>query len=1383
VGVEFLQFKMSTSTAMPPKAIANNLGIGTRQTGAGDDEFKVDSSGWQAPPPGEWTIVSPKKRERASTPPPPTQRTQTTRWKPRPMQGPSLPTSAERKVLALEQREAKRVAAFRSSVAHIATAPEFEKPTYFNSRQVREITPITPISAPAPSKSRTAHAIKRIKDKRRASPKRSPLIQATNAASNFIRAVTKEEAAAPVSPSPASIEISNPFAPLDEPRRGTGAVIVLKKPGSTHLDNHSGRVMTVRTKGYEVISANFCGFFKKTLGSSFTPSSIGFHVSGDALMVHLPEGLVETLGAYLVGKPPSMETYLACQALCRNLCRPIDFETPKLMEDAAIYAPYLAMTMRSHEREMVIRKLQGSVYTRTALKCLKLGALGGLVLAMPVATAATAAGAPVLAAGGLAFGAATVATVSVALAVRSALSWFQTDERVKVQHAPLASVNSTAKSPAQHPDAIVRRLQLDNKCPDATRPDAARVTGIAVAGQAPTVFAKNQDNTVAALQKRSAVLPAPFHPADREEFTVWALKHWPTIVGQWVRLVVPSDPDEWLDYVLAWIRDSNSSLSAKATYERVARELHALGITAHTQLTPNQVYEWTKREASVKLETVLKNADKSPRQILAATPQFVVLTAPFIKQLTGLVRRSWRPSKKQVYAPGVGSKRLADSMTESDWDNMANLDFDGYDSSQGEQIAEMEITICKRHGAPRAHLQLMRGNLETHGVSREGVKFTTPYVRNSGDPWTTLFNTTLNAFLMSYVYCRLHECDPRDMQARFFAGGDDGALFYNGPRIGFTTELARLGLPATVKHVSHLHEIEFLSCRLTHTSTGWNFVPMVGKTIAKLGYSVRAATEHKAKQIARGAAQSMYAASSACPPLRAYLDAVLRVTEGARAIAPNDEPWKMTAQHTGDATDETWAHLWQVYGWDQSLQDTLVARLATIKEAGSIIESPALEVLIDRDTGRADFLFPRLPESDMEEGWVRDLTADGVEPNPGPGRRGPVVVAVRRRQPRRRRVQGAALIVRQAARSRRVGVSRRRNGVVGGRNLTQGSDLRKYMCTLNDPFNCPPVRLGAGCMVPTGVATLFTSINLTVGTGASFVIYPRPWNPILASATATGTTYTYTAGNVFPQLASLQSLANAARVISCGLKVTSTSNATNDSGMLTAGLMPRDNFSPFSLTGTPTVVANANTENGLPFTSTTSATQGAQQFLNYEQTESFAFRKGITVFYKPQDPTDFQFRNFGFMADFNPGSVRSEDMQMSEPFFVVGAVGTASGSTMLVELVLHVEYTTGPFVNSIVNTGQGTLTPSSLTAAARAVFGAVTNVAKEGISAGFNAAVTAYAGPVAGSIAGTITGAAGNIANRIGNYFASTDISANTALVPTGRRGGNFNVASLMEVD
>jgi hypothetical protein len=929
----------------------------------------------------------------------------------------------------------------------------------------------------------------------------------------------------------------------------------------------------------------------------------------------------------------------------------------------------------------------------------------------------------------------------------------------------------------------VRRLQLEKKAPDAVRPDGARVTGIAVAGHEPVVFAKNQDNTVAALQKRSAVKPAPFHPADREEFCTWFLKHWPGLVAQWMKLHVPSDPDEWLEHVLAWIAECGSDKHVKERYETTARALHAQGITSWTTLTPTQVYEWTKREASVKLETVLKRADKSPRQILAATSEFVVMTAPFVKMLTGLVRRKWKPNCKLVYAPGVGSKRLADAMTEDHWDNMANVDFDGYDSSQGIQIGQMEREICKRHGAPVAMLQLMEGNFETHGASREGVKFNTPYVRNSGDPWTTLFNTTLNAGLMMFVYCRLHECDPRDARVRFFAGGDDGALFYNGPRINFTHELARLGLPATVCHVDQLHHVEFLSCRLTHTTTGWNFIPMVGKVIAKLGYSVRATTPHKAKQIARGAAMSMYSCSSGCPPLRAYLDAVLRVTEGAAPATPRDEPWKMNHQHTGEATATTWAHLYDIYGWSTSLQDTLVARLATVKEAGTVIDSPALDVLCDRDTARGDFLFGRLPDHDLDGGWVKDLTTEGVEPNPGPtiivDRSGVARPARRARQVRnRRRRRNATAVVVRRPRSQRgavvvAGPVRRRNrvrGGIGGRmGLPMAGDARAYACCLNDPFNCPPVRLGAGCKIPTGLATLFTTFNYTTTVAnTSFQIWPRPFDPILVSTTQTpGGPYVYTLGPTFPQQAQLATIANGVRVVAAGLKITSTASAANDNGLVVSGLLPRDNFSPNALNPSgPSITQNTTTENGLAMFPTSTALLGFNEFLNLDQTESFAARKGATIWYRPEDPLDFTFKSLGFLKAI---SIQDEDIQIATPSFAVGLVGAAVGSTFLFELVLHVEYTTGPFVPSIMNAGMGNLTADGLQSIASAIFKTATNTAREGINAAFQGGMQ--------NVAGTAARAAGNIINRVANYYSSTDNAG--AMVPyAGGRAYN-----MMEVD
>jgi hypothetical protein len=378
---------------------------------------------------------------------------------------------------------------------------------------------------------------------------------------------------------------------------------------------------------------------------------------------------------------------------------------------------------------------------------------------------------------------------------------------------------------------------------------------------------------------------------------------------------------------------------------------------------------------------------------LAAPPEFVVLTAPFIKELTGLVKKAWNLHSKIVYAPGRSSRELAECIEARNSINHANEDFVGYDSSQDSSFANGEVSICKQYGAPCATIQLMGKNGKfTHGVSREGIKFQCDYIRNSGDPWTTLFNTIWNGALNAYAFCMDRGCDPKQMDALICVGGDDSSTHYDGEPIDFNHYMSALGMPVEVKHVQSC-DIEFLSCRLVHTSTGPNFVPKVGQTIAKLGYSVRANPKN-ALSIARGAAMSMQFAASGCPPLNSYIQTILRLTEEVKEERPRDEPWKMSAGHTGYATPETWAELWEVYAWSIELQEQLDAQLDSLTELGLIIESPALQMLIDIDYGRIspEFCRPKVA-SDPTCVWVvsddqiPDAPLVGIEPNPGPGRR------------------------------------------------------------------------------------------------------------------------------------------------------------------------------------------------------------------------------------------------------------------------------------------------------------------------------------------------------------------------------------------------------------
>jgi hypothetical protein len=992
---------------------------------------------------------------------------------------------------------------------------------------------------------------------------------------------------------------------------------------------------------------------------------------------------------------------------------------------------------------------------------------------MPIAAAATSLGAsaPPSVAAGLAVG--TFATLAIATAVKWALPWFAHDMATVTASKSLPSTNPSVVPGPPKPGSTLATLE-PRRSHDHVKPVAAVPTGIALAGYEPTVLSTNQDAVRLALAVRSIAVPAP---GNRVDFIKWSDKYWETLIAKVFDLHIPEDVSAQDALVADWIRESGSSPAVKARVATAWGSFRADGYHMHTPLPHSLAWEFSKRDASVKNETILKDASAKPRQILACRPEYVAILAPFIKQLTGVVRRRL-VGPPLVYAPGMSEEELSRLVSARNWDNRANGDFDSYDSNQGPDMGASEIKKMSRYGLTVAGRQLVRASLEAHGSSREGVKYSADYCRESGDPRTTLMNTIWNLLAMSYVFCRARDVHPRDMDVLFLAGGDDSQLNYNGPRIDFETALAALGLPATVRHVEHLNQVEFLSCRLTRTSRGWRFIPMVGKMAAKLAFSVHATVDNAAA-VLRGAALSIQAAFASSPPGRALVDTYLRVTSGSGVVEPRPEHWKMVRSHTGDTTPETWDDLFAQYGWTPELQEALERDLACVRTHAVTIHSSALQVLVDTDSSRKDCLYPKPIDSDRLESAIApscpiDLTTQGIEPNPGPTR----VILANSARPRRRRRQGVTIVQQQRARrtvvvqGRRRGNRRARSRLIMARQmggLAMGGDEKAYMCCLNDPFNCPPVRLGAGCSQPTGLATLYTSGVIVTTSASSIVVWPRVFDTVLVSSTS-GPPYTYTvAGVVFQQTADLQARANGARVVAMGVRLTSIASATNDAGLVVAGLLPRDDIVPGSST-------TDNTVNGLPIDATTTATQGVTTFLNFEQTESFALRKGVSVFWRPLDPVDFTFRNWGTIDTLGTG-------ELPENFcgnpVVIGIQNATTSAPTLLEVVLHLEYTQGPFVSSVANMGRGRMSTPFVEAAADNVFGISTNTVKEGISGGFRAIGGAIAGGVGRVVGAAIGGAAGNIVDRLGNYFSSTDAQGGTALIPS-RRGRRVN---MMEVD
>lgn len=790
-----------------------------------------------------------------------------------------------------------------------------------------------------------------------------------------VKEVSKSEAASPVQVQTAIV----PNVPAaeeniedeDDAPRGSGDVIFHKERGTNLVYQNASRLLTVKYKKYRIVQSHLFGVARKYMSDDEIQPIIGFLYNSDEVKeVLLPSTIVQEFASFWVTQSPGTATYKRYMLHVERICYKIDFDTPEIEFDVKLYGAYLGWTYRMNERADMARRVRGNVLTRFGQGCLGIGLALAASASIPVAaaasTVATLAPSTTLGVGAAAF---SVGALLVGAAIKAAMPWMAHDMAVE-EALPVPSTVATAPPPKQKEDAVFTVLEA-KKHPEAVRPEAAFPTGISVPGYEPVVFASNQVNLVAALQKRSFAEPAP---GDRKSFLAWSRKHWEDVIGKIFDLRVPREVSEQDEMVEDWLAGSGSSPSVKARIRVAWAAMRADGFDMWSPVSSDLAHEWTKRDASVKIETLLKDESASPRQIMAAPPQYVAVIAPFVKMLTGYIRRKMKDGPL-VYGPGLREEELSRMVSEREWDNRANGDFNAYDSNQGPDMGEEEIAIFGKYGLSTLGRQLMRANLQVHGASMEGVKFQAPYCRMSGDPQTTLMNTVWNLLAMAYVYCSERNIHPRGMDVLFLAGGDDSQLNYDGPRIDFESRLAALGLPATVKHVDHLNQVEFLSSRLTRTSRGWRFIPMVGKMAAKLAFSVRA-TKETAGPILRGGALSMIASFSSSPPGIAILRTFLRITQGVSEAMPKDEPWKMLMSNTGSATDETWDDLADQYGWDEKMQEQLEDDLSRVTKWGTTIDSGALALLMDIDCSRKDTSVEKPVDSDSAAALPPPNTGD-----------------------------------------------------------------------------------------------------------------------------------------------------------------------------------------------------------------------------------------------------------------------------------------------------------------------------------------------------------------------------------------------------------------------
>jgi len=478
------------------------------------------------------------------------------------------------------------------------------------------------------------------------------------------------------------------------------------------------------------------------------------------------------------------------------------------------------------------------------------------------------------------------------------------------------------------------------------------LVGIKAMAWRPVAYASNYWNELQALYARVVKLTPVPNVTTMRRFIRWSKMHHKEFFG------APEIHSVSFD---KYIENSNASPSVKRILRETHERLKAEGIDEDSVLTPEQLHEWTRRKAFVKVEnnvyrTPLGRKEKAPRLIQGAPPEFIVLVGPYIAALQAYIKKKWNVNNYVCFTSGVKTTKTAKFVDVPGWTILED-DVSAWDASIGPDLCRFEVWFVKQFGAPRSVVDLMRANVDTHGVTAHGIKYKVPGGRKSGDPYTSVFNSVLNGLMHVWIYHQHVQCPFPQLRSKIkmLVQGDDNLCVHEptATPVPWAAKMRELGFEAEAITRSSLYEAEFCSSRIYPTSKGLNFGPKPGRVLNKIGYFVQPPHNFKPLELLRGVALGLFPACSFIPPLRAYIDRCLQITSGItvpdhiRRLVYEYE-WKMKAV-PADPVPETYCELDRVYGWSPSVQSRFETALSKWLP-GSRVTFPLLYHMMDCDS-------------------------------------------------------------------------------------------------------------------------------------------------------------------------------------------------------------------------------------------------------------------------------------------------------------------------------------------------------------------------------------------------------------------------------------------------
>lgn len=535
-------------------------------------------------------------------------------------------------------------------------------------------------------------------------------------------------------------------------------------------------------------------------------------------------------------------------------------------------------------------------------------------------------------------------------------------------HALCCSVHNSSD-----PDipTTVSRVPLNSVAPGASvtpRPYAdakpavrGRVfcPGITFNCSLPIVYQSCHANELISVNNRACAPPPP-----HDDPTVLALEQF---VDEHFDILFPGGRDSLQHPTRFGDWNARFPGSRRAEHVVARTEGHLAGETSKATFRRKT---FVKSNEKMQLSDDVGFEDKAPRTIQGATSDLNVVVGPWLHKFSERLAAVWHPEHFITYTSGldqVGLGRCYEQMLHPGNvlrmlvlgdDNLVSAagqffenDFAKFDSTIHIRLLELGRRVYARFGVPPHILAVLERMDKKVGCTPHGVKYKVPGTRASGDADTSSGNSLLNGLCVFFALWRCGICDHAGSIKRPLGPADV-------PVIAGT--LAALGLRPE-PFLRDAADATYCSGGFVPHSTGYCYVPLLGKLLPKLGFYVNPPTAKFARAVAFADAAAFLTSYPFVPFLRVVASNIMRVMAAhshQRADSRVQAYLASTAGVRRDtaaqfvATDETWDWFEQRYGLSRLDEEHLRRALDACAEAPCHVASDIVRRMAQRDIGR-----------------------------------------------------------------------------------------------------------------------------------------------------------------------------------------------------------------------------------------------------------------------------------------------------------------------------------------------------------------------------------------------------------------------------------------------